>query len=102
VPEELTCSPMFAPPGHGGPLYRLSFYNLISAHMAGFPAGAGRRAFDEFVVAAEGKHWGLSPTSVADKTAASAMPVSAPTGRRSTPSLRSYAARAAPRFTARK
>jgi indole-3-acetate monooxygenase len=66
VPEELTCSPMFDPPRHSGPLYRLSFYNLISAHMAGFPAGVGRRALDEFVVAAEGKHRGPSPTSVAD------------------------------------
>jgi indole-3-acetate monooxygenase len=66
VPEEMTCSPMFDPPRHGGPLYRLSFHNLISAHMAGFPAGVGRRALDEFVVAAEGKHRGSSPTSVAD------------------------------------
>jgi indole-3-acetate monooxygenase len=66
VPEELTCSPMFDPPRHAGPLYQLSFHNLISAHMAGFPAGVGRRALDEFVVAAEGKHRGPSPASVAD------------------------------------
>jgi indole-3-acetate monooxygenase len=66
VPEELTCSPMFDPPRHDSPLYQLSFYNLISVHMAGFPAGVGRRALDEFVVAAEGKHRGPSPTSVAD------------------------------------
>jgi hypothetical protein len=31
VPEKLTCSPIFDPPRHDGPLYRLSFYNLISA-----------------------------------------------------------------------
>jgi indole-3-acetate monooxygenase len=66
VPEELTCSPMFDPARHAGPLYRLSFHNLISAHMAGFPAGVGRRALDEFAVAAERKHRGPSPTSVAD------------------------------------
>ena len=40
---------MFDPPRHDGPLYRLSFFNLISAHMAGFSAGVGRRAVDEFV-----------------------------------------------------
>jgi indole-3-acetate monooxygenase len=66
VPEELTCSPIFDAPRHGGPLYRLSFWNLISTHMAGFSAGVGRRALDEFVVTAESKRRGPSPTSVAD------------------------------------
>lgn len=66
VPGELTCSPIFEPPRHDTPLYLLSFYNLISAHIAGFPAGVGRRALDEFIVAAQGKHRGVSATSVAD------------------------------------
>jgi indole-3-acetate monooxygenase len=66
VPEELTCAPLFAPPRHDGPLYRLSFFNLISAHMSGFSAGVGRRAVDEFADAAQHKHRGPSPTSVAD------------------------------------
>ena len=66
MPEDLTCSPMFDLPRHGGPLYRLSFWNLISAHIAGFSAGVGRRALDEFVMAAEAKHRRASPTSVAD------------------------------------
>jgi indole-3-acetate monooxygenase len=66
VPEALTCCPMFDPPRHAGPLYRLSFYNLISVHMAGFSAGVGRRALDEFVATAEGKHRGPSATLVAD------------------------------------
>ena len=57
--------PYVRSPRHGGSLYRLSFHNLISVHMAGFPAGVGRRALDEFVVAAQGKHRGPSPTSVA-------------------------------------
>jgi indole-3-acetate monooxygenase len=34
--------------------------------MAGFLAGVGRRALDEFMVAADSKHRGPSPTSVAD------------------------------------
>jgi hypothetical protein len=42
----------FDAPRHDGPLYRLSLYNLISAHIAGFLAGVGRRALDEFMVAA--------------------------------------------------
>jgi alkylation response protein AidB-like acyl-CoA dehydrogenase len=66
VPEELTCSPVFDPPRHDGPLYRLSFFNLITAHVAGFPAGVGRRALDEFVVAAAGKHRPGAPSPVAD------------------------------------
>jgi indole-3-acetate monooxygenase len=66
VPEELTCSPTFDPPRHGGPLYRLSFWNLISAHIAGFSAGVGRRALGEFVAAAEAKRRGVSRISVAD------------------------------------
>lgn len=66
VPEELTCSPMFDPPRHCGPLYRLSFYNLVSAHIAGFSAGVGRRALGEFVAAAEAKRRGVSRISVAD------------------------------------
>jgi indole-3-acetate monooxygenase len=66
VPEELTCAPIFEPARHDGPLYRLSFFNLISAHMAGFPAGVGRRALDEFAATAEHKHRGPTPTSVAD------------------------------------
>ena len=52
VPEELTCAPMFEPARHDGPLYRLSFFNLIAAHMSGFSAGVGRRALDEFAAAA--------------------------------------------------
>jgi len=66
VPEELTCSPMFDPPRHDGPLYRMSFWNLVSAHMSGFPAGVGRRALDEFIVTAEGKHRRPSAAAVAD------------------------------------
>ena len=66
VPEELTCAPIFAPARHDGPLYRLSFFNLISAHMSGFPAGVGRRALDEFAATAQHKHRGPTPTSVAD------------------------------------
>ena len=66
VPEALTCYPIIDPPRHDGPLYRLSFFNLICAHMAGFQAGVGRRALDEFVAAAQGKHRRQSPTSVAD------------------------------------
>jgi alkylation response protein AidB-like acyl-CoA dehydrogenase len=66
VPEELTCAPMFDPPRHNGPLYRLSFFNLLSAHMSGFSSGVGRRALDEFVVASQRKRQGPSPTSVAD------------------------------------
>jgi alkylation response protein AidB-like acyl-CoA dehydrogenase len=67
MPEELTCSPMFDPPRHDGPLYRMSFWNLVSAHISGFPAGVGRRALDEFVVAAEAKHRRRSVASVADE-----------------------------------
>jgi indole-3-acetate monooxygenase len=66
IPEELTCAPMFDPPRHDGPLYRLSFFNLISVHMSGFSAGVGRRVLDEFTEAAEQKHRGPSLTSVAD------------------------------------
>ena len=66
IPEELTCAPIFEPARHHGPLYRLSFFNLISAHMAGFPAGVGRRALDEFAATAKHKHRGPTPTSVAD------------------------------------
>jgi indole-3-acetate monooxygenase len=66
VPEELTCAPMFEPARHDGPLYRLSFFNLLSAHMSGFPAGVGRRALDEFVALAEHKRRGPSPTSIVD------------------------------------
>jgi alkylation response protein AidB-like acyl-CoA dehydrogenase len=66
VPEELTCSPMFDPPRHDGPLYRLSFWNVISAHISGFPAGVGRRVLDEFVVAANSKHRRSSPHPIAD------------------------------------
>jgi indole-3-acetate monooxygenase len=57
---------MFDPPRHGGPLYRMSFWNVVSAHLAGFSAGVGRRALDEFVMAAEAKHRRASPISVAD------------------------------------
>ena len=66
IPEELTCAPMFEPARHDGPLYRLSFFNLLAAHMSGFTSGVARRALDEFVMAAERKHRGPSPTSVAD------------------------------------
>jgi alkylation response protein AidB-like acyl-CoA dehydrogenase len=66
VPEELTCAPVFDPPRHDGPLYRMSFWNMVSAHISGFPAGVGRRALDEFVMAAEGKHRRPSAASVAD------------------------------------
>jgi alkylation response protein AidB-like acyl-CoA dehydrogenase len=66
VPEELTCAPMFEPARHDGPLYRLSFHNLLAAHLSGFSSGVGRRALDEFVVAAERKHRVMSRTSVAD------------------------------------
>jgi indole-3-acetate monooxygenase len=66
IPEELTCAPMFEPARHDGALYRLSFYNLLAAHMSGFTSGVGRRALDEFVVAAERNHRGSSSTSVAD------------------------------------
>jgi len=66
VPEELTCSPMFEPPRHDGPLYRLSFYNMISAHISGFPAGVGRRALDEFAAVANAKHRRSSPNPIAD------------------------------------
>ena len=66
VPEELTCAPIFEPARHDGPLYRLSFFNLIAAHMSGFCAGVGRRALDEFAAVAEHKHRGPNPTSVAD------------------------------------
>ena len=69
VPEERTCSPMFDRPRHNGPLYRLSFWNMVSAHISGFPAGVGRRALDEFVVAAAAKNRGRSLTSVADDPA---------------------------------
>jgi alkylation response protein AidB-like acyl-CoA dehydrogenase len=57
---------MFEPARHDGPLYRLSIFNLLSAHMSGFTSGVAGRALDEFVVAAERKHRGASPTSVAD------------------------------------
>jgi alkylation response protein AidB-like acyl-CoA dehydrogenase len=66
VPEELTCSPMFEPPRHDGPLYRLSFYNMISAHISGFPAGVGRRTLDEFAAIANSKHRRSSPNPIAD------------------------------------
>jgi indole-3-acetate monooxygenase len=66
VPEELTCSPMFDTARHDGPLYRLSFFNLLSPFMSAFSSGVGRRALDEFVIAAEGKRRGASSTSVAD------------------------------------
>jgi indole-3-acetate monooxygenase len=66
VPEELTCAPMFEPARHDGPLYRLSFFNLLSAHMSGFPAGVARRALDEFVAVAGQKHRGPSLSSIAD------------------------------------
>lgn len=66
VPEELTCAPMFDPPRHDGPLYRLSFWNQISAHFSSFPAGVGRRALDEFVEAANRKHRRSSPNPIAD------------------------------------
>ena len=41
--EELSCVPLFEPARQGGVLYRLSFFNLVSAHMSGFSAGGGRR-----------------------------------------------------------
>jgi alkylation response protein AidB-like acyl-CoA dehydrogenase len=66
VPEELTCAPLFNPARHDRPLYRLSFFNLLSAHISGFSAGVGRRAIDEFVALAERKHRGPLAASVAD------------------------------------
>jgi indole-3-acetate monooxygenase len=66
IPEQLTCAPMFDPPRHHSPLYRLSFFNLISAHMSGFCAGVGQRALDEFADAAQHEHRGPSPASIAD------------------------------------
>src|SRR4051812_30549541 len=44
VPESRTCMPFFEPARHDGPLYRLSFFNLLAALMTGFPLGVAGRA----------------------------------------------------------
>ena len=65
IPDAWTCAPLFQPPHHPGPLYRLSFYNLITTLMSGFPAGVARHAIDVFINAAQTKRRGPSAASVA-------------------------------------
>ena len=66
LPEVHTAMPMFDLPRHDGPLWRLSFWTLITGLMAGFPLGVGRRALDEFTALAVTKRRGPSPTTVAE------------------------------------
>jgi alkylation response protein AidB-like acyl-CoA dehydrogenase len=55
VPHDHTMAPFFEPAYHDGPLYRLSFFNLLMVLMAGFPLGVARRAIEEFCSLAQQK-----------------------------------------------
>lgn len=55
VPAAYTCVPFAEPARHGGPLYRLSPYNVLMVLLAGFPLGVARRALDEVVALAAGR-----------------------------------------------
>jgi alkylation response protein AidB-like acyl-CoA dehydrogenase len=52
VPAQYTSVPFAEPARHGGPLYRLSPYNVLMVLLAGFPLGVARRALDELVTLA--------------------------------------------------
>jgi alkylation response protein AidB-like acyl-CoA dehydrogenase len=66
VPAAWTCAPLFDAPRHDGPLYRLSFYNLVATLMAGFPAGVARHALNLFMEIARTKRRGASDAALAD------------------------------------
>lgn len=60
VPHEYTMAPFFETAYHDGPLFRLSFFNLLMVFMAGFPFGVARCALDEFSELAHQKSRALS------------------------------------------
>jgi indole-3-acetate monooxygenase len=66
VPEHLTAAPLFDPPRHDGPLYRLGFMPILGLIVLGFPLGIARRALDELAMIAPGKRRGPSPVALAD------------------------------------
>jgi indole-3-acetate monooxygenase len=48
IATDRLAAPLFDPPHHDGPLWRIPFFALVGIQMAGVPLGAGRRALDEF------------------------------------------------------
>jgi indole-3-acetate monooxygenase len=69
VPEGRTVAPLFAPARHDGPLYRMTFWNLLMTLMAGVPLGIARRALDEFTEVAKRKSRTMEGTRLADDSA---------------------------------
>jgi indole-3-acetate monooxygenase len=67
VPRELTADPFFEPARLPGPLYGASMFSFLMMMMAGFPLGVGRRALDEFHVAAHRRTKQPAGTSMAEE-----------------------------------
>jgi alkylation response protein AidB-like acyl-CoA dehydrogenase len=55
VPDEQVPAPLFDPPCHDGPLWRVPFFTQVGIAFMGFPLGVGRRALDELVAVAATK-----------------------------------------------
>ncbi len=55
VPAEQVPAPLFDPPCHDGPLWRIPFFTYVGIAFTGFPLGVGRRALDELVALAATK-----------------------------------------------
>ncbi|OLF13167.1 hypothetical protein BLA60_05695 [Actinophytocola xinjiangensis] len=67
VPREFTADPFFEPARLPGPLYGASMFSFLMTMMAGFPLGVGRRALDEFHVAAHRRVKQPAGTSMAEE-----------------------------------
>lgn len=72
VPNELTADPFSEPAPQFGPLYRASMSSFLMTMMAGFPLGVGRRALDEFHLAAHRRVKQPAGTSMAEEPATQA------------------------------
>lgn len=67
VPAELTADPFFEQARQPGPLYGASMFSFLMTMMAGFPLGVGRRALDEFHLAAHRRTKQPAGTSMAEE-----------------------------------
>lgn len=66
VPRERITNPIFQRSPRDEPHFRWSFFNLLSALIAGFPIGVARRALDEFIALAQRAGRAGGPPMAAD------------------------------------
>jgi alkylation response protein AidB-like acyl-CoA dehydrogenase len=67
VPRDLTADVLTQPARQPGPLYGASMFSFLMTMMAGFPLGVGRRALDEFHLAAHRRTKQRVGTSMAEE-----------------------------------